>query len=60
MGKYIWNDKQIQDINSTACGYFVIAFLKFMEKPNKIMYEGFCNLFGSPKQNDKILFSLLE
>jgi len=60
MGKYTWNDTQIQDVKSTACGYFVIAFLKFMEKPNKTMYEGFCNLFGSPKQNDQILFSLLK
>jgi hypothetical protein len=59
MGKYTWNDTQIQDIKSTACGYFVVAFLKFMEKPNKQMYNAFCNLFGSPKQNDKILFSLL-
>jgi hypothetical protein len=59
MGKYTWNDTQIQDIKSTACGYFVVAFLKFMEKPNKTMYEGFCNLFRDPKQNDKILFNLL-
>lgn len=60
MGKYTWNDTQIQHIKSTACGYFVVAFLKFMEKPNRNMYNGFCNLFGSPKQNDKILFSLLS
>jgi len=60
MGNYTWNDTQIQDINSTACGYFCIAFLKFMEKPNKQMYDAFCDLFGSPKQNDKILFSLLK
>jgi len=60
MGKYTWNDTQIQDIKSTACGYFVVAFLKFMEKPNRNMYNAFCNLFGSPKQNDKILFSMLK
>jgi hypothetical protein len=60
MGKYTWNDTQIQDIKSTACGYFVVAFLKFMEKPNRNMYNGFCNLFGDPKQNDKILFSMLK
>ena len=59
MGNYTWNDKQIQDITSTSCGYFCIAFLKFM-RPNKKMYEAFCNLFGNPKKNDKILFSLLQ
>jgi hypothetical protein len=56
---YIWNDKQIQDINSTACGYYCIAFLKFMENPTKQMYNEFCNLFSHPKKNDKILFSIL-
>ncbi len=60
MGKYIWNDTQIQDINSTACGYYCIAFLKFMNPPTKKMYEEFCNLFSHPKKNDKILFSLLS
>lgn len=60
MGKYTWNDKQIQDIKSTSCGYFCIAFLKFMERPNKQIYNTFCNLFDDPKKNDKILFSLLK
>ena len=59
MGNYTWNDKQIQDINSTSCGYFCIAFLKFMKLPSKQMYDTFCNLFSTPQKNDKILFSLL-
>jgi len=59
-GGYIWNDRQIQDMNSTACGYFCVAFLKFMKSPSKEKYEAFCELFKNPKNNDKILFSLLR
>ena len=59
MSSYIWNDRQIQDMNSTACGYFCIAFLKFMKIPTKEKYKAFCDLFKNPKNNDKILFSLL-
>jgi len=59
MGNYTWSDTQIQDINSTACGYFCVAFLKHMQPPNKQMYDAFCDLFSSPKRNDKILFTLL-
>lgn len=60
LGGYLWNDTQIQDMNSTACGYFCIAFLKFMRSPSKEMYNKFCDLFKHPKNNDKILFSLLK
>jgi hypothetical protein len=59
MGNYTWNDKQIQDIRSTACGYFCVAFLKFMQHPTKKMYNAFCDMFGEPKQNDKILLNIL-
>ena len=59
LSSYIWNDRQIQDMNSTACGYFCIAFLKFMKIPTKEKYKAFCELFKNPKNNDKILFSLL-
>jgi len=59
MGNYIWCERQIQDIKSTACGYYVMAFLKFMERPSKERFNTFCDLFGDPKKNDKIIFSLL-
>ena len=60
MENYIWNDKQIQDINSTSCGYYCIAFLKFMKSPSNKSYLQFTDLFNTPKKNDKILFSLLS
>ena len=27
---YIFNDKDIQDYNSSSCGYYTIAFIKFL------------------------------
>jgi hypothetical protein len=29
---YIYNDTEIQNYNSSACGYYCIAFIKFMHK----------------------------
>lgn len=59
MKDYVWCDKQIQDIKSTACGYYVVAFLKFMECPSKQMFNAFCDIFNTPKNNDKVLLSIL-
>lgn len=61
IGDYVWNDTQIQNINATSCGYYCVAFLKFMIcVDKKQMYNAFCNLFShDTRKNDKILFSLL-
>ena len=59
---YCYNNKDIQDINSTSCGYYTIAFLKFLTgKPNKSkLYSVFVDMFSNDtKQNEKILRSLL-
>ena len=59
---YCYNNKDIQDINSTSCGYYTIAFLKFLTgKPNKSkLYSVFVDMFSdNTKQNEKILRSLL-
>ena len=59
---YYYNDKDIQDINSSSCGYYVIAFLKFLSgQPNKLkLYSGFIDMFDdNPTKNEKILRSLL-
>ena len=58
---YHYNTKQIQDINSVQCGYYAIAFLKFLTgQPNKLMlFNLFCDLFkNDTRKNDKILKSL--
>ena len=60
---YIYNIKQIQDYDSTACGYYCLAFIMYMnkEKINKLdAFLKFIKLFSNDtKQNDKILYNLL-
>ena len=59
---YTYNDKQIQNIYSTACGYYCIAFIIFMNerKNKKIGFEIFINEFSrNTKNNDKILYNYL-
>ena len=60
--KYDYNKKQIQDIDSTSCGFYCIAFIKFLsDKSNKLSaFKTFCNLFGkSTTDNEFILYQLL-
>jgi hypothetical protein len=60
---YIYNDKDVQDWNSEACGWYCIAFIKFLyDKLDKeIAYKEFLKLFSkNTKENDKILKEYLE
>jgi hypothetical protein len=60
--KYEYNKKQIQDIDSTSCGFYCVAFIKFMyNKQDKLTaFNTFCNLFGTnTKDNEFILYQLL-
>lgn len=58
-----WDEKPIQDLDSTACGYFCIAFIKlsyYMDKKNKAL-KYFNDLFtNNTKKNDYILQKLLK
>jgi hypothetical protein len=59
---YIYNDAEIQDFDSSACGYFCIAFIKFLHnKENKQeAYKTFLKLFQlQTLKNDKILHNML-
>ena len=60
---YKYNDNDIQDYeNSSACGYFCIAFIKFLyNQDDKIKaFEAFINLFKSDtNKNDYVLYQLL-
>lgn len=54
---YIYSEVNLQDINSTACGWFCLAFIISMNRggdPMK-MYEEFIMAFKSPSRNDVIL-----
>lgn len=55
---YIYNNKDIQDYNSDACGWYCIAFIKFLyDKNNKdIGFKEFIKLFSKKTtENDNIL-----
>ncbi len=59
---YIYNMKQLQDYHSTACGYYCIAFIIYMNKQkNKLNgFLKFINIFSfDTKENDKKLYKLL-
>lgn len=63
---YYYNDKDIQDIYSTACGFYSLAFLIFMnryshnDQDKKEVFASFINLFtDDTKKNEKILYHLL-
>jgi len=58
-----FSNREIQDIHSNACGYFVLACDKYMtplHKPILEQFDDFLNIFRDPKQNDKILGDYLK
>jgi len=60
---YKYNDAEIQDFNSKACGYYALAFIKFLnDKTNKeIAFKEFLRLFkDNTKENDDILKKYLN
>ncbi len=59
---YVFNEKDIQDFNSSACGWYCIAFIKFLhDKTDKEeMFKTFLKLFKLETiKNDKILQEML-
>ena len=63
---YYYNDKDIQDLYSTACGFYTLAFIIYMdryankEQDKKEVFASFVNLFtDDTKKNEKILFHIL-
>ena len=59
---YVYNTSQIQEINSTACGFYCIGFIIYMNSQKNKMegYKSFVNLFSSDtKENDKKLYAIL-
>ena len=62
IGEYIYSNLQIQHLNSSSCGYYVIAFMRWMQdrKNKKLGYSNFLKLFKrDPKENEIILHQLL-
>lgn len=65
MGKsatYYSMENQLQDIDHTSCGFYVIAFIKFLhnKKDKKKAYKKFIEKFTvDPSRNDQILEKIL-
>jgi hypothetical protein len=61
--KYIYNTEQIQDIDHTSCGFYVVAWIRHMNKRAKdksLQFEKFLELFDYPPTNDVELKKLLD
>ena len=59
---YAWNSRQLQDINSSSCGFYCVGFLRYMSKCDDLEkgFESFVKLFSSDtSSNEKILGGLL-
>jgi hypothetical protein len=59
---YIYNDMEIQDIDSTACGFYCVALVLFLNKKMNIErgFIEFINLFGKDtERNEAILHQIL-
>lgn len=59
---YIYNSKDIQNINTSSCGFYCIAFIKFLNGLNNKVdgYEKFLNLFNNEtSRNEMILNNIL-
>jgi len=63
IGEYIHSDIQIQDMNSSACGFYCLEWMKWMDnnKNKKLAYTNFLKLFTKDtKKNEMVLHQLLN
>lgn len=62
-GLYCYNTKEIQAINSSSCGFYCVAFLKWLDKATQKYkaFQDFQDLFSNQYQkNEIILHELLK
>ena len=62
-GFFRYNTKNIQGLNSSSCGYYCVAFLKWMQNAKQKFkaFDDFVNLFSDKyDQNEVILNELLR
>ena len=61
--EYIYSDIDIQAMESTSCGFFCIAWMKWMQKykDKELAYANFLKLFGKDRMdNEMVLHKLLS
>ena len=63
IGEYIYSDNQLQDMNSSSCGYYCIAWMHYMDsrKNKESAFADFLSLFTkNTKNNERILHKWLS
>ena len=63
IGEYIYSTNQLQNIDSSSCGFFCIAWMLYMSsrKNKESAYTDFLNLFSkNTKNNEVVLNQLLD
>ena len=63
IGEYIYSDNQLQDMNSSSCGFFCIAWMSYMDshKSKESAFADFLSLFTkNTKNNEMILHKWLS
>jgi hypothetical protein len=63
IGEYIYSTNQLQNMNSSSCGYYCLAFMKNMDyrRDKKSAFENFLKLFSeNTKNNERVLHQLLD
>lgn len=61
--RYVYNTEQVQDIDHTSCGFYCVAWIRYMSKKAKdksSQFEKFLEIFDDPPTNDKELKKLLK
>ena len=63
IGEYIYSDQQLQDMDSTSCGYFCVAFMRYMAsgRGGQTAYSNFLKSFSKDvKKNEIVLHKLFN
>jgi hypothetical protein len=63
IGEYVYSDIQLQDMNSSSCGFYCVAWMRYMDshKDKKSAFANFLKLFSkNTKKNEIILNKLLN
>ncbi len=61
IGEYIYSDIDIQHLNSSSCGFFCIAWMRWMQdhKNKKLAYSNFFKLFNEDSEKNEVILNKL-
>jgi hypothetical protein len=58
-----WSKKQLQHIDHTSCGFFVVAWIRFLNRKSQDkekLYNQFLKKFGDPSENDIVIKKMVR